>query len=38
LVRLRHPNVLAVHVGTFRDDVFIAMEFVEGRTLGSLGA
>jgi predicted Ser/Thr protein kinase len=34
LARLSHPNVVAVHdVGTFGDDVFVAMEFVEGRTL-----
>ena len=34
LARLSHPNVVAVHdVGTFGDDVFIAMEFVEGETL-----
>jgi len=34
LARLSHPNVVAVHdVGTFGDDVFIAMEFVEGQTL-----
>jgi serine/threonine-protein kinase len=34
LAQLSHPNVIAVHdVGVFGDDVFIAMEFVEGRTL-----
>jgi serine/threonine protein kinase/tetratricopeptide (TPR) repeat protein len=34
LARLSHPNVIAVHdVGTFGDDVFIAMEFVEGMSL-----
>jgi tetratricopeptide (TPR) repeat protein len=34
LARLSHPNVVAVHdVGTFGGDVFVAMEFVEGRTL-----
>jgi serine/threonine-protein kinase len=34
LARLQHPNVIAVHdVGTFRGDVFIAMELVEGQTL-----
>jgi len=35
MARLQHPNVIAVHdVGTFGDRVFIAMEFVEGETLG----
>jgi serine/threonine protein kinase/tetratricopeptide (TPR) repeat protein len=34
LAKLSHPNVISVHdVGTVGDDVFIAMEFVEGRTL-----
>jgi len=34
LARLSHPNVVAVHdVGTFEDDVWIAMEFVAGQTL-----
>src|SRR5690349_8339371 len=34
LARLSHPNVVAVHdVGTFQDDVFVAMEFAEGLTL-----
>jgi serine/threonine protein kinase/tetratricopeptide (TPR) repeat protein len=34
LAQLAHPNVVAVHdVGTFGDDVFVAMEFVEGETL-----
>src|SRR6478672_7787863 len=34
LARLSHPNVIAVHdVGTFKGRVFIAMEFVEGKTL-----
>src|SRR5580704_17289241 len=34
MARLTHPNVLAVHdVGAYGDDVFIAMEYVEGRTL-----
>lgn len=35
LARVNHPNVVAVHdVGTFEDEVYIAMELVEGRTLG----
>ena len=34
LAQLSHPNVVAVHdAGTFEDDVFIAMELVEGKTL-----
>jgi serine/threonine protein kinase/tetratricopeptide (TPR) repeat protein len=34
LARLSHPNVIAVHdVGTVDDDVFIAMEFVDGPSL-----
>jgi tetratricopeptide (TPR) repeat protein/tRNA A-37 threonylcarbamoyl transferase component Bud32 len=36
LARLNHPNVVAVHdVGVHDDRVFVAMEFVEGRTLGA---
>jgi serine/threonine-protein kinase len=34
MAQLSHPNVLAVHdVGTVGDQVFVAMEFVEGCTL-----
>jgi serine/threonine protein kinase len=33
IARLSHPNVVVVYdVGTFRDKVFIAMEFVDGNT------
>ncbi|MBI3071314.1 MAG: serine/threonine protein kinase, partial [Deltaproteobacteria bacterium] len=36
MARLAHPNVVAVHdVGTLGDAVFIAMEFIDGETLGS---
>jgi eukaryotic-like serine/threonine-protein kinase len=40
MARLSHPNVVAVHeVGTVNDRVFIAMEFIDGQTLGAwLGA
>ena len=35
IARLSHPNVVVIHdVGSFRDTVFIAMEFVEGHTVG----
>ncbi len=34
VARLAHPNVIGVHdVGTFGDQIFVALEFVEGRTL-----
>ena len=36
MARVRHPNVVAIHdVGQFRDQVFIAMELVEGMTLSA---
>lgn len=36
LARLSHPNVVAVHdVGAVGDQIFIAMELVEGELLGS---
>jgi eukaryotic-like serine/threonine-protein kinase len=35
LARLAHPNVVSVYdVGTFGEQVFVAMEFVDGRSLG----
>jgi TolB-like protein/Tfp pilus assembly protein PilF len=34
MAQLSHPNVLAVYdVGTFEDQIFIAMEYISGRTL-----
>jgi eukaryotic-like serine/threonine-protein kinase len=34
LAKLQHPNVIAVYdAGTFEEDVFIAMELVDGQTL-----
>jgi serine/threonine protein kinase len=36
LARLSHPHVVAVHdAGTWGDQVFLAMEHVEGETLGA---
>ena len=36
LARLAHPNVVSVHdVGEVHGQLFIAMEFVEGQTLGA---
>ena len=36
MARLAHPNVVAVHdVGTVGDEVFVAMELVEGPTLAA---
>ncbi len=35
LARLAHPNVIAVHdVGEHEGRIFLAMEFIEGETLG----
>ena len=35
MAHVSHPNVAAVYeVGTFEDQVFVAMELVEGKTLG----
>ena len=35
IARLSHPNVVVVYdVGTFQGAVFVAMEFVEGHTVG----
>src|SRR3954453_2833215 len=36
IARLSHPNVVVVHdVGSFEDQVFVAMEFVDGHTVAS---
>ena len=36
LAKLAHPNVVTVHeVGTEDDQLFVAMELVQGRTLGA---
>jgi tetratricopeptide (TPR) repeat protein len=36
MAKLSHPNVIAVHdVGTFGEQVFLAMELVEGESLAS---
>ncbi len=35
LAKLEHPNVVTVYdVGTYLDQIFVAMEFVDGPTLG----
>jgi tetratricopeptide (TPR) repeat protein len=35
LAKVAHPNVVTIYdVGTFRDQLFLAMELVEGHTLG----
>src|SRR5436305_8554924 len=34
LAQVTHPNVIAIHdVGTFKDQVLIAMEYIEGCTV-----
>jgi tetratricopeptide (TPR) repeat protein len=35
IAKLSHPNVVTIYdVGTFQNDVFIAMQFVDGHTIG----
>jgi serine/threonine protein kinase/tetratricopeptide (TPR) repeat protein len=35
IAKLSHPNVVVIYdVGTFEDSVFIAMEFIDGNTVG----
>ncbi|MCY1064733.1 serine/threonine-protein kinase [Nannocystis sp. RBIL2] len=36
MARLRHPSVIAIHdIGVVDDQVFLAMEFIDGVTLGA---
>jgi tetratricopeptide (TPR) repeat protein/predicted Ser/Thr protein kinase len=36
IAKLQHPNVVVVFdVGTYRDSLFLAMEYVDGRTVGA---
>jgi tetratricopeptide (TPR) repeat protein len=36
MARVSHPNIAAVHeVGMFRGQIYVAMEFVNGQTLGA---
>ncbi|WP_224240821.1 serine/threonine-protein kinase [Hyalangium gracile] len=36
MARISHPNVISVYdVGTFYNQVFVAMEFIQGRTLST---
>jgi tetratricopeptide (TPR) repeat protein/predicted Ser/Thr protein kinase len=36
LAKLSHPNVVGVHeIGEYRDQIFVAMEFLEGMTLSA---
>ena len=36
LAKLKHPNVVTVHdVGTYLDQIFVAMEYIDGPTLGA---